>query len=102
MLLKIKQGDTFKLDAAVKLDGSPQSISGWTTTCQLNTKSGVKVVDLTVTVTDAANGEYQLTAPSGTTSWPIGTLVGDIQYDMGGDIVSTETFAVRVVKDETA
>jgi hypothetical protein len=85
--LEFKRGDTFALDCRVQeyANGSAYSLAGWTVRSQVRRASGVLVSELTVDMTDAAIGRYSLTCDdaTGTTGWPI------------------ETLMVRVTRDET-
>jgi len=100
-----KRGDWFVAACtyADKVDEStttPIDLTGWTVASQVRYK-GTLVSALTVTVTDAAAGAFQLEAQS-TQDWPAKELACDIQYTApSGQVMSTETFAINCVADET-
>jgi hypothetical protein len=61
---------------------------------------------LTVTVTNAAAGQFTLTkAAANTASWPLSsedsTVLCDVQFVLSGIIKSSETFSIYVVEDIT-
>ena len=95
-----KQGDTFKLSCTYMVDGVaaalPDGIRSQIRYC------GVLVVELDVDRVDPPNGRYDLSSSDDTSEWPVDTLDQDIQYTTAaGDVFSTETFSVRVVRDVT-
>ena len=91
--LPIKQGDSFILDAVVKIDNVVQDITLWTIESDL--KQGTVFTDtFVVTKTDAVNGKYRLTKMD-TSLWPTKTISCDVQYTLpSGQVISTETFEI--------
>jgi hypothetical protein len=103
-MFKIKRGDTFIVEAALTQDGEPQDLTGWSIRSQVR-RGNKLVADLAIELEYEANGaaySYLLSAPEGTTEWPVGTLRSDIEYTMpSGQIASTETFEFECVEDVT-
>lgn len=92
-----KRGDTFILSCVVATD-----ITGWTIASQIR-DGDTLIADLTFALlsTSAESSTYTLTY-SVTTAWPLHDLNCDIQYTTAaGQIISTETFTIGVVKDTT-
>lgn len=102
LTINFKRGDTFRLDGTYIEDrvaaALPTGIKA-----QLRNASGTLVAELTVTRTDAPNGKYSLSTSVDTSSWTPGQLLyGDIEFtDSSGVVVSTETYLVNVIKDQT-
>ena len=95
--IAFKRGDTFSLQATA----NGENITSWTIQSQIREPNGTLVSELTVTKTDAANGEYTLTHAGSTSTWPLRMLYCDIQYTVGGVVASTETFRIEVIEDIT-
>jgi len=102
-MLRIKQGDTFSLDAVVKGDGVALDITGWAVACELRTRAGTLIDTLTATVTSAASGLYTLaeSAAGVTASWQVGVLEFDVKYTLSGVVVHTETVPIEVERRVT-
>jgi hypothetical protein len=103
-MFRLKRGDSFILQAALIKGGEAQDITEWS--IRSHVRRGSKLVaDLAIELEYEANGaaySYLLSAPEGTTEWPVGTLRSDIEYTMpSGQISSTETFEFEVVEDVT-
>jgi hypothetical protein len=95
-----KRGDTWHKRCTFLDDEShPQSLSGYTIRSQVRTLSGDLVTALTVNITDAINGEFELGPQSA--NWPISILECDIEYTISGVVFSTETFYIDVRQDVT-
>lgn len=92
-----KRGDTFSLQATA----NGEDITSWTIQSQIRDNTGTMISELTVTKTDAPNGEYTLTHTGSTDAFPLKLLYCDIQYTVGGVISSTETFRIEVIEDIT-
>jgi hypothetical protein len=100
-MFMLKRGDTFVVEATLSQGGAPQDLSGWSIRSQVRRGSRL-VADLAVEYVDRAAGVYRLSAPEGTTEWPLGTLRSDIEYTMpGGAVASTETFEFECIEDVT-
>lgn len=96
-----KRGDTFALTAAINDEaGDPMAIDVANLKSQVRDGAGVLVSELVVTTTETV-GVYLLTASS-TAAWPANTtLYMDIQLNVDGQIRSSETIEISVVKDVT-
>lgn len=96
MTPKIKRGDTFEaLCQRVGVDITA-------TTIRSQIRAGSWVQDLLVTKTNAATGEYTLSATASQSElWPIGLAQWDIEYTDAGNVRSTETVKLRIVEDIT-
>lgn len=91
-----KRGDTFT--ALAQREG----VDITNTTIRSQIRFGAWSHELTVTVTDAANGEFTLSASADWTRlWPTGTARWDIEYTDNGNVHSTETIALTIVEDVT-
>ena len=101
-MIKIKQGNTFSLDVVVTENKVPIDITLWNIRSQLR-KSGVLTDELLVSRVNDASGHYKLTESEHgvTTSWEVGTHDCDIEYYIGDEILSTETFIIEVQESVT-
>lgn len=98
-----KRGDTFLYAAVLRESktGPVIDLSGWTIASMIRDADGVLIEELVVTVTDAANGAYTISAAD-TTAWPVGLAYWDIEYtDTHGVIQSTDTVTVSILQDIT-
>lgn len=103
--IPFKRGDTFLVEATARQGATPQDITGWVIASHVR-RGTTLVAALEVTIVDAAAGTYRLrkenTGADGTERWPVSDLECDIQYTTAaGQIVSTETFIIDMVKDIT-
>lgn len=98
-----KRGDTFELTCSLENGGNDVNITGWTVAAQLRQIDDTLVQGMTVTVTDAAAGEFTITAANTETDdWPIGNLEIDVEFtESDGSVSSSETFTIAVIKDIT-
>lgn len=100
-----KRGDTFSLTCVWRDSlGTPINISGYTIASQVRTDTFVDT--LVITVTDAVNGAFTVTkAAPFTALWPLtsyqSSLLCDIEFSIGGVVVSSETFEIVVSQDIT-
>ena len=96
-----KRGDTFALTAALKDEAQqPLTIDVANLKSQVRDGSGVMVAELIITTTETV-GTYLLVAES-TTAWPANTTIYmDIQLNIDGQIRSSETIEISVIKDVT-
>ena len=103
--MRLKRGDTFKLEATILGDDAPivGGIAAWGIRSQIRTLGGELIDTLVATITDPVAGNYTLneSAAGVTADWPVGDLYMDIEYVVAGDTVSTDTIKLEVVKDET-
>ena len=111
--VELKTGDDLSI-ACTRIDsnGDPVDISSYTVTADVKTTYGFNEA-LTVTVTDAATGQFTLSAlAAATADWPIyiamdeaktsrNILYCDVQYVAGGVVDSSETFEIWVHDDIT-
>lgn len=101
-----KRGDTLSCGCAWKDNaGAAINLTGYTIASQVRATGFVD--NLTITVTDAVNGLFTLSATATqTSSWPItdgasSRMFCDIQFTVGAVVVSTDTFQIIVVQDIT-
>jgi hypothetical protein len=97
-----KRGDTLEWVVSLTQNNSPVDISGWTITSQVRQDTTL-VASLTVTVVNAANGEFNLSAtPVQTAGWALGSHSVDIEFiNPSGFVVSSQTFVLQLVRDIT-
>lgn len=97
-VMYFKRGDTFRLSCT-----TDQDITGFSIASQVRTSAGGLIDTLVVNLLQAnPTGSFTLDTTNNTSGWPIGTLYCDIQYTTGsGEIVSTETFEIDVIRDIT-
>lgn len=126
--LVIKQGDTFELPLWVQNTSTPeanaidklissdqaapsllgiysthfsQDISTWTIASTLSWGTR-PVFEFPVSIVDAANGKFTLTATAEQTeTWHPRTYNMDIQFIIDDKVHSTESFLVKVLRQET-
>lgn len=98
-----KRGDTFELACTVENAGVPVDITAWTITSQARDDADAVLQSFTVTKTDAANGAFSISATSTQTeAWELGGYSVDIEFiEGGGEVNSTETFTLSVLRDIT-
>ncbi|MDW4550853.1 hypothetical protein R5H32_15940 [Defluviimonas sp. D31] len=96
-----KRGDTLALDLArVDAAGAPIDLTGATIAARVAFSDFA--ADLDVTVTNAAAGEYTLTATAAQTAlWPVARLRADVKYSAAGLVRRSITFAITVVEEVT-
>lgn len=95
-----KRGDTFLIEAEVKIDGVVRDITGWVVKVQVR-KGATLIAELDIEYTDRVNGLYRLRKDV-TTDWGLGELSCDIQYTTDAlQIISTETFIIACEADIT-
>jgi hypothetical protein len=100
--IAFKRGSSFSARAAyTPVAGQPADLSGIIITSQVRTQPGALVDTLAVTVDADALG-FQVSAPAGTASWPIGVLVWDLKLSAPGAIAYTETVKIVVQQEVTA
>jgi len=94
--ITFKRGDTLQL--ACSCDNN---ITGWSILAQVRDTNQKLISPLTVNISQSSpTGVFTLTPTVATSSWPIGTLYMDIQYTTAsGQVVSTETVGIEVVRD---
>lgn len=98
-----KRGDTFELSCTLENEGVAVDITNFTITAQVRELDDTLLQALTVTKTDAVNGAFTLTATSAQTeTWDPATYESDIEFiEGGGEVNSSQTFTIAVVKDIT-
>lgn len=103
--ITLKRGDTFTYDFTVtdpNNSDAPVDLTGWAIRSQI--RRGTKLTqELTVTILDAVNGSFQLTATDAETAlWRVDTHTCDVEFDQPGvGVTSSETFNVIVCQDVT-
>ena len=97
-----KRGDTLEWVVTLTQDGSVVDITGWTITSQIRQETTL-ISDLTVTIVNAANGQFNLSAtPAQTSSWTLGSHSVDIEFiNTSLFVVSSQTFTLQLVRDIT-
>lgn len=96
MTAKVKRGDTFS--AVCQRVG----VDITSTTIRSQIRAGTWRQDLTVTKTNAATGEFTLSATAADSElWPLGNAIWDIEYTDAGAVHSTETVKLVIVEDVT-
>ena len=111
--LTVKKGDTFSvLCQRVDANNTPLDISGYTIASKVNS-IGSFTQSLTVTIINAALGQFSISASAtDTLDWPVfqaldgttskmNTIYCDVQYTIGSYVESTETFSIYVIEDVT-
>jgi hypothetical protein len=99
--IQLKQGDTFSLGCVARMDGVIMNLTNVTIKSQLWYK-GTLIAECTVIRINDLQGEFQLRIENTeTVKFPIGTLLSDIEYTINGQVVSTTTFSVVCLPDET-
>src|SRR6056297_930669 len=97
-----KRGDTFELSCTLENQGVAVDITNFTITSQLRLSDDTLLQALTVTVTDAAAGAFTLSATSTETEvWDVAAYECDIEFIDDGEVNSSETFVLNVIKDIT-
>ena len=98
-----KRGDTFELSCDLENEGAEVDITNFTITSQIRQADDTLLQALTVTKTDAAAGLFTLSATSTQTeSWVPANYDCDIEFiDGGGEVYSSQTFTISVIKDIT-
>lgn len=97
-----KRGDTFVLSCTLENEGNPVDITSFTITSQIRDTLDAVLQSLTVTVTDAAAGAFDLSATAAQTeTWGVQSYLCDIEFVDGGEVNSSETFTINVLKDIT-
>lgn len=100
--LKLKQGETFSKPCRYLEDDktTPVNLTGAVIKSQVRSKDGSLVETLTITVTNAANGEFTMSSAS-TDGWPAGALVLDVKFTFSTSKMLTETIGLEVIKAVT-
>jgi len=88
----VRRGDTFRKHCTVrvKVTRAPINVTGFTFLGQIRSLAGAVLATITVTVTDAVAGEFDLIIPAATTA-AIDTVANpiaryDVQWDNGTDV----------------
>lgn len=108
MKIQHKRGDDFQYNAeASEVDAKgkstgPLDLTGATVRCQMRSTAGALVQEFAVAVTAPLLGKYALSATAlQSQAWPVGTHNADVEYVIDGVKISTVTFQIQVVQDET-
>lgn len=102
--ISIKRGDTFRIVATyTDPNGVVPDITTLGIRTQIRDAKGTLISEPVITKLDqtdqATRGKYTLRADTDT--WPLQTLVWDIEYTINGDVTSTNTFTIVVTPDVT-
>ena len=103
--LDLKRGDTLAINCTrTNAAGAAMDLTGLEIASKV--RSGGFSDDLTVTVTNAAAGQFTLARDAaGTALWPLTTaespVLCDVQFSFGGVVASSETFIINVLEDIT-
>lgn len=83
-------------------NGTPVPITDWTIASKVRYARKL-ISELSVTITNAAQGEFSISLPKEQTiAWPIRKLKCDIQFDRPAEgRVSSQTFIINVEEDQT-
>lgn len=101
-VIRAKRGDTLVLRCGrTDSAGNPVDLTGQSIACELVPVAGGGTVPLAATVTNAAGGEFTLSAEVAATADLLGPFYGDVEFDVGGTVVSSETFIVSFERDYT-
>lgn len=97
-----KRGDTLEWVVTLTQDEVAVNITDWTITSQIR-QGTTLTASLTVTKSDAPNGQFTLSAtPAQTASWEVGSHSVDIEFiNASGYVVSSQTFTLQLVRDIT-
>jgi len=95
-----KQGDTLEWVITLTESGSAVNVTDWSIRSQIRNNDTL-IATLTVTKTDAINGEIVLSATAAQTdTWTAGVHSCDIEFtDGNSDVFSTETFTAIILED---
>ena len=104
--ISAKRGDTFGEDVIAYIDDAmttPRDLTGVTVACQGKLVGSNTTISLTVTITDAAQGLFRLSADAAATAlWETGYYAMDIEFtDSTGVVNSTDTFYLKLIEDIT-
>ena len=97
-MLQFKQGDAYSLGVQVLDESGPVDIADWTISSHIRLQKG-QLYAFVCEITNAANGEFVIreASPHDSLTWGVGTFQQDIMYCLNEEIITTETFSVRVV-----
>lgn len=88
------------ISGSYTVDGVPQPITDYVITSQIRDAANTVVSNLTVTVTDADAGLFQLQGD--TTAWPADQLYWDVKIvDENGVVYYSETTVITIVEAVT-
>jgi len=96
---QIKRGDPFAFFMDFKDADDNLILDISAVKCQIRTTAYQLVCDTIVTGPDA-EGKYLIQAPE-TDTWPIGQLIYDVRFKVGGVPKSSTTTTIDVVKEVT-
>ena len=100
-LSPFKRGDTLVLECILKQDGDPISVEFAVITSQIRRVNQELVTEMNVTKNLAEIGKFSLTPVEDTSTFPVETLICDVQIEDGGFIRSSQTFTIPMVEDIT-
>lgn len=99
---KLKRGSSFKIPTAVLKDVNkqPVNLTGYTVTSQVRDSKSNLVADVPLIL--SADGLSFSSSIVDTSNWPVQELYCDIRFEIGGQVTSSDTFAIRVEQGVTA
>jgi hypothetical protein len=102
---KFKRGDTFDVSGNLSLIQAGLAtldLTGWTGSAQLRQDNDTLISDLEFTWIDASESLCRVRSTTSTQGWVIGLALIDIQLvGPSGQIISTDTQRIQIVKDIT-
>ena len=100
--INVKRGDTLSLDCTrTDSAGSVVPLSG-SGAAEMTSFVNDTTISLNYSVLDAGAGQFRVSAPAAETiNWSLGVYHCDIEFTVGSDVQSTETFLINVTKDIT-
>ena len=103
MAIAHKRGDTFEIIVEFTLNGQVQDLTGWGIRSQIRDGNKALLKELDIVEIDFSEGTFALNCPaSETVNWSPATYQCDIEFiDPSGFVVSSDTFAVNVIRDIT-
>ena len=98
-----KQGDSFTRLLAIPADFADGYFVGWDVKSQVRSETGELVSDCVCSWLDAVTTRNLKIRVANTTAWAPGRLMVDVQFTRAadGEVMSTTTATINVVKDVT-
>ncbi len=102
--IRVKHGATIRWACVKKdADGNVEDLTGATVTCTVENKRSAVRSNLSVSITDAANGMFELSATAAeTAAWTVGLYKTDIRFVWPAtDVSSSDVFNFQIVETVT-
>ena len=97
----LKRGDTFSYCAEITDNGAPiTGIAAYLRSQIRKEYKGLLLSELSVSETDTP-GIYQFKHDGSTQEWPLGRMLVDFEYTIGGVTKSSDTLMLTVIEDIT-